>query len=187
MNNEQQYDFSEWLSSLTPIGLNLWREAMAQTRQMHNDVWNGVRFFLTVNGVLMAAIFTMAKIEKKGFLAGGLLGALALVGLVFATVALKILTKQRRYYTEMLLRKTLVEKELGFYNILLSGHDLTFPWKVDQQYVSDLTDDPQRWLDRHQRRKKSISRLIFQVYYGVIVIYGIILLVILFGFMKGCF
>lgn len=182
MNEKKKYDLSNWLSSLNSSKFNMWREAMAQTRQLHNDVWKGVRFFLTVNGVLIAAIFTMAKLEAKRCLTCILLSILAFIGIVFVIIALKILKKQRRNYTEMLLRKTLIENELGFYNCNVpnSGQSFTFPWKVDRQYVSNLMENPENWLNKHQCRKNTISRLIFQIYYGLIVLYGIIFLLAIF-------
>lgn len=54
--------FDEWMKKFGENGVNkfdLWREAMAELRQLHGDVWNGVRFFLTINGIIIAAIFAV--------------------------------------------------------------------------------------------------------------------------------
>jgi len=46
---------------------------------------------------------------------------LAIIGLFLTLIAISILGKQRGYYLEMLLRKTLLEKELGFYDVHIHG------------------------------------------------------------------
>ncbi len=38
-------NLEEWFENLDHVALETWREAMAQLRKLHGDVWNGVRFF----------------------------------------------------------------------------------------------------------------------------------------------
>lgn len=52
-------DFRTWVATLDPSRLTLWQEAMAQVRELHGDVWNGVQFFLSVNGIILAAILAI--------------------------------------------------------------------------------------------------------------------------------
>ena len=66
-----------WAKGMDSNGLNLWREAMAQLRQIHGDVWNGVRFFLTVNGIVIAAAFGIAKLQDTDLLTAVLIASLA--------------------------------------------------------------------------------------------------------------
>ena len=35
-------NFKTWTDGLDSKAFDLWREAMAQLRQLHGDVWNGV-------------------------------------------------------------------------------------------------------------------------------------------------
>ena len=182
MSGEKQQDLLEWLSSTNGNALNVWREAMTQMRQLHNDVWNGVRFFLTVISVLIAGIFATAKDAKANAIAGALLGILALLGIAFSIVALTILKKHRHFYTEMLLRKTFLERELGFYETEISGYDLSFPWKVDRQFVPHLVSDPDQWVTEHRFRKGTVSRLLLHVYCGVIALFAVVIVGVLFGF-----
>jgi hypothetical protein len=101
-----------WATGLDPNALNLWREAMAQLRQLHGDVWNGVRFFLTVNGIVIAAAFGISKLQDKDVLTGVLIASLAAVGIIVTLIARTILAKHRDYYLGILIRKTLIEREL---------------------------------------------------------------------------
>jgi hypothetical protein len=39
---------------------------MTNLRQLHGDVWNGVRFFLTVNGILLAGVVGLLKLNEGG-------------------------------------------------------------------------------------------------------------------------
>ncbi len=175
-------DFRGWAASLDGNEINLWREAMAQLRQLHGDVWNGVRFFLTVNGIIIAAVFGIARLEESDIPSGVLLAVLAILGFLITLVARIILAKHRDYYLGILLRKTIIERELGFYDQKICCVDLVFPWKVDKQFVGSLVDNPSAWLADQKRRKGTITRLLFLVYEGVLVIHGIILLAVLIGF-----
>jgi hypothetical protein len=75
----------------------------------------------------------------------------------------------------MLLRKTLIEKELGFYDVLLSGVDLTFPWKVPKKFVHELVQDPKKWTRDQLFRKGTVSRRLLYVYCLLVIGYVIAL------------
>jgi hypothetical protein len=176
-----------WIRQQDPIAIDLWREALAQLRQLHGDVWNGVRFFLTVNGIIIAALFGLAQSESPTFLTGVLLSVLAFLGLFVTLVAHSILAKHRDYYLQMLLRKTLIEIQLGFYQQKVACIDLSFPWNVDKQSISSVLADPHRWLVAQKRRKGSITRSLFHVYEGVVAVYVLSILAIGYGFYCGFF
>jgi hypothetical protein len=140
-----------------------------------------------VNGILIAAMFAMATVARGNPIAGILLGLLPLIGIAFSLIAFKIFEKHRDFYTEMLLRKTLLERELGFYETAVLGHDLSFPWKVEQQFIAGLADDPDQWLIEQRFRKGTASSLLRYVYFGVTAIFAIVFLAVLFGFCRGLF
>jgi hypothetical protein len=119
-----------WLKGLGKEPLDLWRETMTNLRQLPNDVWNGARFFLTVNGILLAGIAGLVKLDTYSNGTALMVVLLGVLGLAVTLVARRILKGHRDYYTEMLLRKTLIEYDLGFYSHELSGIDLSFPWRL---------------------------------------------------------
>ncbi|MCK4237289.1 MAG: hypothetical protein KAX38_09240 [Candidatus Krumholzibacteria bacterium] len=119
-NNESQIN-NNHLADKTWITENedskliiLWREAMSQLRQMHGDTWNGVKFFLTISSIILAAIFACFRdgLNHDNALS---MGFLASLGIVLTIIAILILHKHRKDYVEMLLKKTLLELKLGFY------------------------------------------------------------------------
>ena len=179
--------FRTWAGELDPNALSLWREAMAQLRQLHGDVWNGVRFFLTVNGIVVAAAFGLSKFQERDFLTGALISSLAVAGLIVTVIARRILAKHRDYYLGILLQKTLIERALGFYDQQLSGFDMSFPWKVDKQFVECFALDPATWLAEQKRRTGTITKLLFLVYEGVIGVHILILVATIVGLSCGYF
>ena len=175
------------VSGLSANAVSVWREAMGQLRQLHGDVWNGVRFFLAVNGVIIAAFFAIAGTTPATILTGSLLSGLAILGLALTLVARQILTKHRRYYLDMLLRKTLIDLDLGFYGSKIHGVTLSLPWMVAEADLSALQEDPGAWLQHQERRKGTITRLLFLVYEGVAVVHAVLLMLVLVGFTSGYF
>lgn len=178
MNTKQQIEFDTWicrLSSGESIQLSLWQEAMTQLRQLHGDIWNGVMFFSTVNGVLIAAIFTILT-EDIDLWPGILASSLASIGIIITSLGLTIFINHRRYYVQMLLCKTLLEKKLGFYDVLISktsDQNLVFPWKVDKQFVNRLVRDPKGWIKEHKFRERTNSRYLLYVYFLFLILYSI--------------
>jgi len=178
--------FDSWVRGLDANALNLWREAMAQIRQLHGDVWNGVRFFLTVNGIIVAAIIAIFRLDRT-LPMGIIIAILAIIGLFLTLIAINILGKHREYYLGMLLRKTLLEKELGYYDVHIRGVDLSFPWSVDVQYIDDMALDPNKWKKEQRFRKGTISRLLWLTYWLFVAIYIASLIAVIVGEWRGCF
>jgi len=182
----QDSGFVKWASRLDTNALSIWHEAMANLRQLHGDVWNGVTFFLTVNAVLVAALGTL----YGTWLARGpaaphgplwIMLFLAVVGLLFTTQAILILGRHREYYLSMQLLKSLIEKELGFYDIKLGQTDLSFPSKVEARHLQRLLNHPDEWIDERRWRLSAITARLHLVYWGVVVLHVVILLVALIG------
>src|SRR5213596_2776047 len=118
--------FCKWLSEpLKKEAVNVWREAMAQVRRLSDDVWNGLRFFLSFNAILIAACVAVTRLQRINAPAAIILGILAVVGLTVTILARKIMITQRDYYLRMLFKKALFEEQLGFYDTKLSGVDMT--------------------------------------------------------------
>ena len=155
----------------------IWREAMAQLRQLNNDMWNGVRFFLTINGVIIVAIYTIAfpfsSLNNVYFIL-----TLAVFGFVLTIIAFFILRKQRDYYIDMLQTKTLLEKELKFYEIKIDNIHLSFPWNVEKEFIDKMIKND-NWKTEQRWRIGTISHLLMLTYLFVFIIYSIIIICII--------
>lgn len=179
--------FNTWVKAMDGNALTLWREAMEQIRQLHGDVWNGVRFFLTLNGIIVAGIIAIFRFIP-GFQTGLIIAVLTILGLILTIIATSILGKHRDYYLQMLLRKTLLEKELGFYSIHINGVNLSFPWSVEERYVtSEIVTDPVKWRMEQRFRSGTITRLLRLTYWIFIGIYVAIFITVLVEFYQGLF
>lgn len=161
--------------------IDVWREAVAQLRQLHGDVWNGVRFFLSVNAVLFAGMAALARELPDSGLHACLIAILAVAGSCGTIVARGILRGHRDYYLQMLLLKTLIEDDLGFYKAKFARTevDMSFPWKVDAEYVPRMRDDPTRWRNEQRWRNGTISLKLRYMYDGVLILHGLALLLAL--------
>jgi hypothetical protein len=175
-------NFKDWAKSLDNNTVNIWREAMNQLRRLSDDVWNSLRFFLSFNGILIGAALAIFKIQKFDSNTAVVLGSLSIFGFLITLAARMILTRQRDYYNQMLLKKSLIEDELGFYQATVSGTDLSFPWKVEADDLSAIRNAASLWIREQKRRKGSITRLLFIIYETLIAFYLIGLVVLIIGF-----
>ena len=154
----------------------IWREAMAQLRQLNNDMWNGVRFFLTINGVIIVAIYTIAfsfsSLNNLYFIL-----PLAVIGFVLTIISFFILRKQRDYYINMLKTKTLLEKDLGLCEIIDDIY-LSFPWNIEKKFIDEMIKND-NWKTEHRWRIGTISHLLMLTYLFVFIIYSIIIICII--------
>lgn len=185
-------DLNEWAREHEIKPFDLWRESMEQLRQLHGDVWNGVRFFLTINGIIIAAIFAVLAryLTSDTSRTGGLVGVviiLSIVGLFLSIIAIMILKKHRDYYLNMLLLKTLLEKMLGFYELDFQGIDLSLPWKVEEKDVKEALKRPDKWMAEQRWRPRTISRLLRITYWLFIVIYIIVIIAVMACVLKWYF
>ena len=183
-------DFNNWAKNLDTNALNIWREAMAQLRRMSDDVWNGLRFFLSFNGILIAAAVAVFRIKNLDWTAANILAFLSFCGLGITFLARRVLVKHRDNYSKMLMKKTIIEDELGFYHRKLPGLakiDLCFPWRVEPQYLPQMKDDPLQWLEDFRRGRNTVTRHLFLVYETLILLYFVALVLITVGFLRGWF
>ncbi|MFX0172728.1 MAG: hypothetical protein ACFE9L_12495 [Candidatus Hodarchaeota archaeon] len=173
----------QWLDKHDSNSLNIWREAMAQLRHINNDIWNSVRFFLIVNGVVIAALFSVFKLDWTSeqsiiiALIAGIGGGLTLIAII-------ILYKHRRHYVEMLFLKTLIEDKLDFYKKFHFPEleaNLSFPWKVPFKYLNYLKKFPEIWKSKHKFRRVSVSQFLLIMYWLIFILYAVIIISIILG------
>jgi hypothetical protein len=169
------------------VSLNHWREAMAHLRHLDNEVWVGLRTFLTANSFLFVAIAGLLAFGVPGARAQWLVVVLSATGIALTLVARYILRRHRNYYLQMLLRKSLLEWELGFYDTKLCGSntDLAFPWRLTPEVVQELKRDPEPWIQRSIRGPGTIARLQFWIYEGLMGLYVAAVILALAGILAS--
>lgn len=182
--DEPDKAFINWAKNLDREPVNVWREAMAQVRRLSDDVWNGLRFFLSFNGIIIAAFAALLRLQGINRRTIVALLLLVVLGVLITALARKVMTKQRTYYLEMLLKKSLLEKRMGFYNTTISGQDLSFVWAVSVEELDDIQtkNDAQRWLRSKVRGRNTITRFLFGLYdllIGLYILAAILLIVAL--------
>jgi hypothetical protein len=182
-----QSDFESWMNKLDskPAAFQLWREVISHLRYTHDDIWNVVRLFLAINGIIIAGVLAV----WRGYIAnGGLIAViLSAVGIVITIQALMILKKNRQNFVRMQVLRGLLENELGFYNNELKGVKLLFPWGPDKdEYQKNLVNDPLGWEKGQIWRGKVTIHLRF-IFLLIIGIYIAILLawIIWICFFRG--
>src|SRR5438105_5835998 len=147
----------KFINGLDKPTIDFWRETLSNLRQLHNDIWNGVRFFLSVNGIVFAGFAILLRSPGKDYLQAFILLLLLLIGILLTFQARSILRRHRGYYLGMLIRKTLIEGQLGFYDFVLSKNageiiDLSFPWQVDRKFLTEFSENIDRWRSLQERR-----------------------------------
>jgi hypothetical protein len=161
--------------------LEIWREAMTQLRYLNDEAWKRFQFFLWFEFLLSISTIGVARHSRIGFVALFLCAAFVLV------VARYILKRNRTYYLQMLLKKTLLEDELGFYREKFpdTETDLAFPWRLTPEVVAELKKDPDGWIRKSIRGKGTIAQWQFVIYEIWMALYGLSLLVIVLKVASG--
>lgn len=174
-------EFREWADSIPRNVLDIWREALSNLRAMSADVWNGVRFFLTVNAAVLAGIVALYRTEHLQIPTNPAIAFLAIIGMAVTVVARGIFFRQRFYYVQMLARKILLDKELGFRDHKVGALDLSFPWSVDDKSIELLQTKPDDWIQDQLLPKSSIRRRLLHTYDGLLIVYTVIFLLTMTG------
>lgn len=162
----------------------VWREALVQLRQLHGDVWNGTKFFLTLNGILMAGLVAFLRESDHSLESVAIPAILCSIGLVFVGFGIYVFLRHRQYYLDMMIRKTLIEEAMGLYDCGIDSIDLTFPWNVEKRFLEQLHRDPQTWA-RHRVILGKISPIISSCYavFGMVYV-GVLLYLINYHFSR---
>jgi hypothetical protein len=155
--------------------LELWREAMGHLRYLNDETWRRFQFFLWFDFVVFVAAVATARSSR------GLFVILFLFGFLFLFVARYVLKRNRIYYLQMLMKKALLEDELGFYREKFpgSGTDLAFPWRLTPEVVEELRKDPDAWVTKSIRGKGTLALWLFVTLEVWIGIYTLILFTLL--------
>src|SRR5690242_4953351 len=137
-------DLSVRIEKIGPNSIQIWRESLAHLRHLSDEVYHGMKLFLAINGfniVLIIASWGLRS-ELANFV-------FALFGIFITLVGRYILKRHRIYYLQMLIKKTLLEQELGFYEVKFSGtqQDLALPWRLTLETIALIKENPEKWID----------------------------------------
>lgn len=180
-------DFRSWVGALSGNEVDIWSQTMFQLRHHNAAIWSSVRLFFTING-LVATIMGVVGRQAEYVQDGVAVGALAIIGLVLSAIALRVLSMHWSTYLGVLVRKTLLENELGFYRTQVRGVDLSLPWSVEGSdgSLGALLRDPRAWYDR-QRKWGGLLLLLSLMYVVVMAVYAAALVMVAIGFISGYF
>lgn len=184
--NTEDTDVNTWLENLDGKSLQIWREALEHLRHLSDEVWKVFKCFLVINGFLFALITAFAMMAADEPAGQIILGVLALIGIAATVTGRYLLKRNRVYYLEMLLKKTLVEDEFGFYNVKFSGtnSDLAFPWRLRPEAISELKQNPEAWVKRQIRGPGTIARWLFVMFETLIGIYIVLIAVLCYALLH---
>ncbi len=143
---------------------------MEHLRHLSDDVFKSVALFLGMNALMLGALIFFCVMDPNGL--GG--AVVCLLG-VFLTLGGRFMLKRHRiYYLEMLAKKSLLEKELGFYDRTLAGSkvDLALPWRLKPEVVAEIAQNCDPWIQKSIRPKGTMARVYFLIYETLLVIYG---------------
>lgn len=166
--------------------IEIWREAMAHLRHLSDDVWNGLKLFLVLNGFIFVSIFGILAVHSLGKLTAAFVFILCVAGISLTLAARYILKRHRIYYLQMLAKKSLLETELGFYETNLSGSqtDLAFPWRLTPEVVAEIKANSEAWIQKSIRAKGTIAQFQFLIYEMLIGLYCCVLVAILIDLLR---
>ncbi|MEU8516181.1 hypothetical protein AB0C76_32075 [Kitasatospora sp. NPDC048722] len=145
--------------------------AIERTRDLHADVWNGVRFFTGLQVVILTAVGALAGSRSGGSTHTATQLALLSIATGFSLLGLYALRGHRRYYLEALRVKTVLEEELQLYSHQHKRvhHSLALPWSVTDNR-NQLLEDPEAWKSRMVFRFGTITAALFIAYVGFIIL-----------------
>ena len=153
--------------------MQCWRDAITLLLELNREVWRGFAFFLGANGFIVALVLLFGGQSNSAWFVISFL----LFGLGRTLVGRYVLRRNRVYYLQMLLKKSLLEKELGFYEVRFSGTetDLAFPWRVTPEVVAQMKEAPEAWIAEQVRGPGTIARWLFIIDEVILGVYVLVL------------
>jgi hypothetical protein len=175
---EREISSKGLLEDLDGPKVALWRESMAHLRHLSDDVWGGLKLFLSLDGFVLSSIGVLAWVGPANNTTALFLAMLAALGTFLTLTARYILKRHRVYYLQMLAKKSLLETEFGFYGRTFSDSktDLAFPWRLTPEVVVEIKQDLDAWVQKSIRGRGTIARWQFLIYETLLVLYALIFL-----------
>jgi hypothetical protein len=173
MANTNTDPIVNWAHGLDANLLNIWRDTLAQQRQLSSDVWHGVMYFVALNGVLVAGGVTLVRSEKRDLITGWVLLGLVILGLVVVCLAKRLMKGQRDYYLEVLFKKAIIERSLGFYAVGPSAINLALPRNMTRHHLEAAEQDFSAWQRSRRYAAGTVTRDLKRVYDVLTLLYVI--------------
>lgn len=172
-SNNNDDKLLKWLTSLDANALKLWQEVFTETRRLHEDIWSGLRYFLTANGILFAATVSVSAGNPTSSKNLSIL-LLCSAGLGLSILATRILYYQRKNYLRVRHAKTRLEYKLGFFDKDFEQSGIAFPLIFPRDVDSVLSQSAEAWVMSQMWQKGSISRALRSVYVICAVFYALV-------------
>jgi hypothetical protein len=185
--NGQTDPVVHWAHGLDANLLNIWRDTLAQQRQLSSDVWHGIMFFVAVNGALVAGGVTLVRSGTRDQVTASLLLGLALLGVTIVWLAKRLMKKQRDYYLEVLFKKAIIERALGFYAVGPSTMNLVLPWNITRQHLEAAEQNFASWQRRRRYASGTVTHDLKRVYDVLTVLYVAAVALIIWAMCTGLF
>ena len=165
---------------------SIWREALAHLRHLSDDVWKGLALFLALNAVLLVIIIGLLVLLPLNKGIGFLLAVVAVAGALLTIAARFILKRHRIYYLQMLVKKSLIEDEFGFYKTKIAGteNDLAFPWRLTPEVIAEIKQNSEAWIKKSVRAKGTIARVQFLIYDVLIVFHAFMFVIAMIRLLR---
>lgn len=159
---------------------------MAHLRHLSDDVWKGLKLFLILNAFFAISIVALLNRRPLSHPTAVLLAVLAAGGIFLTLTARYILKRHRIYYLQMLAKKSLLEKELGFYQTKFDGSatDLSFPWRLSPEVVAEIQQNFEAWIEKSIRARGTMARAQFLIYEALIGLYALTLVLAMIWLLR---
>lgn len=176
-----------WAHGLDPNLLNIWRDTLAQQRQLSSDVWHGIMFFVALNGALVAGGVTLVRAGTRDQVTASLLLGLTVLGVAIVWLAKRLMKKQRDNYLEVLFKKAIIERALGFYAVGPSAMNLVLPWNITRQHLEAAEQDFPAWQRGRRYASGTVTHDLKRVYDVLSVLYLAAVALIIWAMCTGLF
>jgi hypothetical protein len=134
--------------------LDLYRVALDEYRFEVRLGWDRTTYFLVLNSAILTVAATLLKMDSPAPVYA-FIALLFLFGCSTSTVGVMAITKAHEYYRRTVVKKTIIEDQLGLYNPLPLRHEslnLAIGTTEGQRERAAILSDPDAWIKRKYRR-----------------------------------
>lgn len=116
-----------------PPTFELYKLAVQRNKELHDDIWNGLRFFSAIQVALLSVVGALVADVGRSTGRAAFLLLLLTFGAASAVLGASVLRSHREYYLDSQRVKLLLEDQLGLTEgETIDGvqHSLAIPWKA---------------------------------------------------------
>lgn len=133
--------------------MDLYRIAVDEYRFQVKLNWDRTAYLITLNSGLIAVATGLLKVET-GAVIDLFVASVFVIGAFVAVVSIKNILTGHRYYRRTILKKTLLEDQLGLTKPLSQypgRQTLAIGTTIGQDEAMKILNDPEKWLKRSHR------------------------------------